>query len=70
MEKHEYLLKENYYEYRRINKGRTDKICEHCGEIIKIGTLHDVHKFFDDDGSYPSYPTHINCSELFKESLL
>ena len=69
MTKHEYLKKDYYYESSIVNKGRSNKVCEHCDNGIPIGVRHKVHKFYSDDGDYPTYPTHINCSEDFKESL-
>jgi len=83
MKKHEYLTNEDHYESSFVSKGRKDKICEHCKKLIPKGTKHEVHKFYDDDGGYPNYATHLmdpdtgdnvpkgkkTCSELFIESL-
>lgn len=70
MKKHEYLSKEDYYESGFVgNKARSDKRCEYCNKIIPKGEPHDTHKFYDDDGYWPTYPTHKECSNNFIESL-
>lgn len=64
--KHEYLLVEDYYENNPVDKGRSTKICEYCGKSISKGKSHDVHKFYPE---FSSYPTHKKCSEAFINSL-
>ncbi len=66
MEKHEYLKKEDYYENRSIQKGKSDKWCHQCNETIKKGTPHDVHHFYPE---FQAYPTHKKCTEDFIKSL-
>lgn len=66
--KHEYLEKRNYYESRNVGtKARSDKWCEHCGEIIKKGTPHVMHHFYPE---FYAYATHKECSQKFYDSLL
>jgi hypothetical protein len=64
---HEYLTEENYYENRPVGSGRSDKYCEHCGNVISKGVSHDVHKFYPE---FNSYPTHKKCTKPFMASLL
>lgn len=64
--KHEYLKKEDFYETRSVNKGRTDKICDHCGKIIKKGTPHKMAHFYPE---FESYALHEKCVEGFIKSL-
>lgn len=67
IEQHEYLLKEDYYELRGVGtRAKSDKDCEHCGEIIPKGEPHDNHHFYPE---FNCYPTHKNCSEAFIKSL-
>jgi hypothetical protein len=63
---HEFLLKEDYYETRSVKRGRTQKRCEHCGQVIPKGSPSDVHHFYPE---FESYPTHPACSEKFLASL-
>ena len=66
--KHEYLTQENYYESRSVGtKARTNKTCDHCGKDIPKGEPHDMHHFYPE---FNAVPTHKNCSEGFKNSLL
>lgn len=64
--KHEYLMAEDLYEMNSINKGRSDKTCEHCGKTIKQGTSHKVAKFYPE---FSSYPLHEKCISAFEKSL-
>jgi len=59
--------KEDLYETNRIEKGRKNKVCEHCMNQIKVGTSHDVHTFII-NGDYISAPTHIECSKDFLDA--
>lgn len=73
---------EDYYENHQINKGRSDKTCVYCGNVIPKGQPHTVHKFYG-EGEFPSEPTHDmnkdhgdnlkegekSCTMLFKEGL-
>lgn len=65
--KHEYLLREEYYESKSVNKGRTDKTCEYCGKTIPQGTPHDMHHFYPE---FTAYAVHKKCHDNFLESLL
>lgn len=84
VKKHEYLKEDMYYESHSVGtKARSDKTCEHCGKSINKGVPHMNHKFYGEDGDWPTYPTHLtnpvhgdrpkpgekSCSELFIESL-
>ena len=65
--KHEYLLEEEYYESRSVGtKAKFDKTCEYCGKNIPKGKPHEMHHFYPE---FYAYPTHLECSEKFKESL-
>lgn len=67
IEKHEFLLAEDYYESRSVGtKARSDKYCNHCGKIIPKGTPHDMHHFYPE---FDAYATHKECSENFIKSL-
>lgn len=80
--KHEYLLKEDYYEMKPVGtRAKSDKYCEHCGEVIKKGTPHEMHHFYPEFNAYPTHNRNNgfngdripddqkSCSELFIESL-
>ena len=64
--KHEYLSHEEYYESKSVNKGRSNKTCEHCGVTISIGTPHDMHIFYPE---FASYAVHKHCHDDFMLSL-
>lgn len=64
--KHEYLRKEDYYETRSVQKGRSQKICEHCEGTIGIGKPCDTHHFYPE---FASHSTHLSCTEAFMKSL-
>ena len=65
--KHEYLEREYYYESRSVGtRAKSDKICEHCGQIIPKGEPHKMHYFYPE---FNAYPTHDRCCESFMESL-
>ncbi len=65
--KHEYLEREDYYESRSVNKGRSDKTCGHCGGNIPIGTPHLMMHFYPE---FNSYAVHEECEQPFIDSLL
>ncbi len=65
--KHDHLRGEDFYETRSVARGRTDKICEHCGKIIPKGQPSDMHHFYPE---FYASPTHPECSEAFLKSLL
>ena len=64
--KHDYLERDDFYEYRTVNKGRSNKTCEHCGLDIPIGTPHLMMHFYPE---FASYPVHRACEDEFMESL-
>lgn len=66
IKEHEYLLKEDHYEIKHIQRGRVDKTCECCGKLIPIGEPHDMHKFYPD---FRAYPVHEGCHDKFMKSL-
>ena len=63
---HEYLKRDDYYETRSVNKGRSHKYCEYCGEIIPVGMPHKMHHFYPE---FEAYATHIECTAAFMDSL-
>ena len=64
---HAFLEYENRITIHTVKKGKTDKICEQCGDNILIGVEHKVHTFIP---GYESYPTHLECSIPFAASLI
>lgn len=66
---HEYLMVENYYESGSVGSGRKGYWCEHCGNAIPKGKSHATHKFYGEDGDWPTYRTHFKCSDDFRDSL-
>jgi hypothetical protein len=67
IEKHEYLMQEDYYEARYVgNRAKSDKWCEHCGKKIEQGTPHTMHHFYPE---FYAYATCNDCCVPFKESL-
>ncbi len=81
IEKHEYLKEEMYYSSGSVGtRGQRDKTCEYCGDTIPKGEPHDTHKFYGENGDWPTYATHnynaenpqrvgMTCSEKFRKSL-
>jgi hypothetical protein len=68
MKKHAFLREDEFYETRHIGtRAKNDKICEHCGKIIKKGTPHEMAYFVQSE--YQSYPLHTECVNSFRESL-
>lgn len=65
---HEHLMAEDYYESNSVSAGRSTYTCEHCGNTIPSGGPSVVHKFYG-DGDWPSYRTHVKCSDKFMDSL-
>ena len=47
--------KEDYYEARSVNKGRSDKSCAFCGKTRPKGQKHTMHHFYPE---FTAYPTH------------
>lgn len=67
-EYHEFLRAADYYESRSVGtRARSDKRCEHCGEMIPKGTPHLTHHFYPE---FESYPTHTECDFAFRSSLI
>lgn len=64
---HEYLKKEDFYEYKSIGAGRTNKTCEYCGKSIPKGTPHYMAHFYPE---FSAYPVHKECSDKFESSLI
>lgn len=62
LDKHKYLREEDYYEDRSVNKGRSTKYCEFCGDDIPIGIPHTMHHFYPE---FTAYATHKECEEPF-----
>lgn len=63
---HEYLLRKNYYETRKVARGRRVKTCDHCGGTIEVGQPSDMHHFYPE---FEAEATHPECSEAFLASL-
>lgn len=78
------LKLDEFYDIKKIGSGRKDKICVQCGKVIKIGTPHFMQTFLPDPNFVPdptivakgsgvmyrNFPTHIECSEPFQDSLI
>ena len=67
---HEYLMADMYYESGSVSRGRNIYDCEQCGKVLRPGTAHATHKFYGEDGDWPTYRTcHGTCSDKFVKSL-
>ena len=65
--KHEFLLRENYYESRSVGtRAKSSKWCEYCGENIPKGEPHDMNHFYPE---FDAYATHKSCTQPFIKSL-
>lgn len=47
-----------YYDRHTVRAGRSMKDCAFCGDVIPKGQPHTVHKFYGDDGEWPTHATH------------
>lgn len=67
IKKHEYLLKEEFYEFQSIGtRARSDKYCGHCGGKIPKGEPHVMSKFYPE---FDGPAIHNDCKEDFLQSL-
>lgn len=67
IKKHNFLERENFYESKSIGtKARSDKRCEHCGQVILKGTPHLMMHFYPE---FDAYPIHKECEDEFMKSL-
>ena len=67
VEKHEFYQAEDFYEFQSVGtRARSDKVCGHCGGLIKKGTPHLMAKFYPE---FEGPAIHKNCEKEFLESL-
>ena len=66
---HEHLMADMYYESGSVSRGRSTYDCEQCGKSLPPGTSHATHKFYGEDGDWPTYRTCHGCSDKFEKSL-
>lgn len=74
------LKADEFYDIKKIGSGRKDKTCIQCGKIIPVGTPHYMQTFVPDPNippdpdkpgyAYRNFPTHIECSDAFQNSLI
>lgn len=54
-----------YYESGSVSCTRKDKTCEICSKTIPKGSAHTFHKFYAEDGGWPTFNVCSKCNKTY-----